>query len=88
MNNIDLLKYIEAGFDTLWKCSNGWIVGFFCQGFESLANDGLICFLPLQREPETIRQKYLSPVCDTPQEAILKAWSLWVLAKNKRKNEL
>lgn len=79
---INLDKYIKAEFDTLWalweKKDNSWVVGFFCQGKESLLNDGLICYLPLQGKPEKIRERYLSPVCKTPQEAIDEAYKLYI----------
>ena len=80
---IDLGRYIEAGFDTIWQVfeppgdTSKWIVGFFCQGVESSLNDGLICCVPCHGEPERIRQEYLSPACDTIQQAIDGAYMLF-----------
>jgi len=77
---VDLTKYKNANFDTLWQVEpNKWIVGFFCQGFSSLIGDGFICFLPLQGRSEETRASYLSPICSTPQEAIDKSYELWHL---------
>ncbi len=54
---IDLSEYIQAKFDTIFKFDNGWVAGFFCQGVESLSNDGLICYLPVQNKSYIERNK-------------------------------
>jgi len=80
---INLSKYVIAGFDTIWQVfkppgeESKWIVGFFCQGVESSMNDGLICYVPCYGEKEQIRFRYLSPACNTIQEAIDEAWKLF-----------
>ena len=80
---VDLTKFSEAGFDTIWQLSKPpgektlWVVGFFCQGVESSLNDGLICYVPCHGEPEQVRQLYLSPACDSIQEAMDKAFLLF-----------
>jgi len=80
---INLSKYIVAGFDTIWQVfkppgeESKWIVGFFCQGVESSMSDGLICYVPCYGEKEQVRFQYLSPACNTVQEAIDEAWKLF-----------
>ena len=85
MNNniVKIAKYREAGFNTLWNVNEKWIAGFFCQGKESELNDGLITYLPLEGYSEARRISYLSPVCETAQEAIDKAYNLWKENENK-----
>lgn len=75
-------KYKTAGFDCLFFFDDGnnrgkWCSGFFCQGEESLINDGLICYLPLQDRPEEIRDQHLSKLFDTPEEAINDSYLKW-----------
>lgn len=87
--NIFLNEYKEAGFDCLF-CFDGtqrtpdkWCCGFFCQGKESSLNDGLICYIPLQGKPQKIREKYLSKLFDTPNEAIMDSYKRWKRKKIK-----
>jgi len=86
---VDLSKYIKAGFDAIWEVfippgdKSKWVAGFFCQGVESSMNDGLICYLPCHGEPERVRFQFLSPACDSIQEAIDKAYELYQRGKDK-----
>lgn len=75
-------KYKKAGFDCLFFFDDGhgkgkWCCGFFCQGKESILNDGLICYLPLQGKSEKIRDKHLSKLLDTVEEAINDSYKNW-----------
>jgi len=85
---VDLSKYIVAGFNSIWQVfkppgeESKWVVGFFCQGVESSMNDGLICYVPCYGETEQVRFKYLSPPCDTIQDAINESYKLFKDNKN------
>lgn len=80
---VNLSKYIKAGFDSIWQVfippgeEYKWVVGFLCQGVESSMNDGLICYVPCHGEAEQVRFQYLSPPCDTIQDAIDEAYKLF-----------
>ena len=41
---------------------HGYAVGYFCQGPESMGDDGLICSKDVDGESLEIRERYLSPI--------------------------
>lgn len=85
---VDLSKYTKAGFDSIWQVfrppgeESKWVVGFFCQGVESLMDDGLICYVPCNGETEQVRFQYSSPPCDTIQGAIDESYKLFEANKD------
>lgn len=60
-----IIEKVRGGF-----LPHKYIVGYFCQELESLPNDGLTCHKDVGGLPEKIREKHLSPVCKTKEEAI------------------
>jgi hypothetical protein len=79
-------RYREAKFDCLMVFGSEdnplWCCGFFCQGPESVGfDDGLICYLPLQNHTEKEREKHLSMMFKTAEQAIEDSYDKWRVYK-------
>lgn len=84
---MDWRDYTEAKFTTVMEVIDPdstttppgmkWIAGFFCQGPESIVNDGNVCYTNEQNQNTFTRSQKLSPLEDDPETAIAEAYILW-----------
>jgi len=67
----------------LWVCGSprkrAYGFGYWCQGPESVGNDGLLRFRAVQGQPERVRERYLSGIFGNPLSAVLDFLRLNVL---------
>lgn len=75
----------------IWFCGSPrkrrYSFGYWCSGPESLAGDGLLCYVDVKDLPERVREKYLSRIYANPLVAMLSFLWLNINEKIYRKPE-